>query len=380
MKRKIFVASILALASAGMSVTAFGQDADPVLEAYAAAYDLTYEEARDRLILMDSGTLAELHDQLKRDPSFAGMRIVHKPTLKLIIYAKGNAVRLATKASVSIPVEAVDVPRSLSELQAAAGSVTRSLQAAGARFEIDIEPGTGTIIVYTEDDAAAKNVLGEDTSRKLPFLKLVKSAKRAEPTATFIGGQRVSGSRECTSGFTVYRTSNPSQRGVVTAGHCGTTSVRVNNVLFNQPVSRMYSGDYDQMWFTASGHTWTNTIYTGQSIPATISIQATYDPIVGALLCKYGRASGQTCGEITSTNAGVTNPDNGTVGYYYRVRNLTPNQPMTINGDSGGPVFGTSGVAFGIVHGRGSGQFVNDMYFMPAHRFSAIGASVLTTP
>lgn len=73
MKRKIFVASILALASAGMSVTAFGQDADPVLEAYAAAYDLTYEEARDRLILMDSGTLAELHDQLKRDPSFAGM-------------------------------------------------------------------------------------------------------------------------------------------------------------------------------------------------------------------------------------------------------------------------------------------------------------------
>jgi len=53
---------------------------------------------------------------------------------------------------------------------------------------------------------------------------------------------------------------------------------------------------------------------------------------------------------------------------------------MTINGDSGGPVFGSAGVAFGIVHGRGSGQFVNDMYFMPAHRFSAIGASVLTTP
>ena len=51
-----------------------------------------------------------------------------------------------------------------------------------------------------------------------------------------------------------------------------------------------------------------------------------------------------------------------------------------LNGDSGGPVFGSAGVAFGIVHGRGSGQFVNDMYFMPAHRFSAIGASVLTTP
>ncbi|PJJ97622.1 hypothetical protein CO641_11835 [Lysobacteraceae bacterium NML91-0213] len=363
-----------------MSVTAFGQEGDPVLEAYAAAYELTYEEARDRLVLMDSRTLAELHAQLKRDSSFAGMRIVHKPTLKLIIYAKGNAVRLATKANVAIPVEAVDVPRSLVELQAAADSVASSVQAIGARFEIDIEPDTGTITVYTEDDAAARKALGEAALRKLSFLKVVKVAERAEPTATFIGGQRVVGSRECTSGFTVYRTSNPSQRGVVTAGHCGTTSVRVNNVLFSQPVSRMYSGDYDQMWFTASGHTWTNTIYTGQSTPATISIQATYDPVVGTLLCKYGRASGQTCGEITSTNAGVTNPENGTVGYYYRVRNLTPNQPMTINGDSGGPVFGSAGVAFGIVHGRGSGQFVNDMYFMPAHRFSAIGASVLTTP
>jgi len=36
MKRKIL--SILALASAATSVTAFGQEGDPVLEAYAAAY------------------------------------------------------------------------------------------------------------------------------------------------------------------------------------------------------------------------------------------------------------------------------------------------------------------------------------------------------
>ena len=79
MKRKIL--SILALASAATSVTAFGQEGDPVLEAYAAAYELTYEEARDRLVLMDSRVLAELHDQLKRDSSFAGMRIVHKPDL-----------------------------------------------------------------------------------------------------------------------------------------------------------------------------------------------------------------------------------------------------------------------------------------------------------
>ncbi len=45
MKRKLLAASILALASAGLSLTASGQEADPVLEAYAAAYDLSYEEA-----------------------------------------------------------------------------------------------------------------------------------------------------------------------------------------------------------------------------------------------------------------------------------------------------------------------------------------------
>ncbi len=305
---------------------------------------------------------------------------MHEPDLKLVIYAKGNAVRLATKANAAVPIEAVEVPRSLAELRAAADSAVRALQATGARLEIDIEPETGSITIYTADDATAKSALGDDVGRLPSFIKVIKVDERAEPTATFIGGQRVLGSRECTSGFTVYRTTNPSQRGVVTAGHCGTSNVRVNNVLFAQPVSRMYSGNYDQMWFTASGHTWTNTIYTGQSTPSTISIQATFDPVVGALLCKYGRASGQTCGEITSTNAGGTNPENGTVGYYYRVRNLTPNQPMTISGDSGGPVFGTAGVAFGIVHGRGSGQYINDMYFMPASRFSAIGASVLTTP
>lgn len=69
---------------------------------------------------------------------------------------------------------------------------------------------------------------------------------------------------------------------------------------------------------------------------------------------------------------------NGAIGRYIRARNLSPG-PLSVEGDSGGPVF-SNNAAVGVIHGRGGEDagFENDLFYMPIERLPALGVSVLT--
>ena len=311
------------------------------------------------------------------------MRLIHKPELRLEILGRGSASALAAKIATPIPVVSTDVPLSLAELNASARSASNALKLKNVVHMYDFDLKNGVIDLYLESSSIGSRSVA-DLSPKAAGVRVHVVESILDNTATFVGGQRVVGNEACTSGFTVVNSAAPSQRGVITAGHCTLTNTQgatLNGVTFSRPVSRIYSGSDDQMWFTANGHTWTNTVSTGQSTPAAISINGAFSPGVGQILCKFGLTTRQTCGEVISTTATVVDTRNNTTGTWHLARSLEGGV-MTEGGDSGGPVFGSGGAALGIVKGRGGvgSAFRNDMYFVPVSRFSAIGVSVLTTP
>ncbi|UNK42453.1 S1 family peptidase [Luteimonas sp. S4-F44] len=367
----------------GMGTSSAMEQGDPVLEAYASSYDLSYEEARDRLAMINPVEMDLLEKQLSALPGYVGMRIVHKPELRIQVFADGNATQLAAKARTRVPIEPVNVPRSIAQLEQEATAVSAVLRSRkiGHMYYFDLP--AGRIEFHIEAKTTADRELLNSLSSKSAGIRITYVGSVMEETANFVGGQNVNGSQSCTSGFTVYRISNPAVRGVITAGHCtdsNQSSVVVNGVNFSNPQNRMYLGNYDQMWFTQAGHTWTNTIATGQSEPATIQINATASPQVGLFLCKFGQTTLQTCGEVIQTYAQVYNPDNNSTGSWILVKNILLG-PMTMAGDSGGPVFGSGGVALGIVIGRGGqgSPNIDNMFFAPVSRFGAINVSILTT-
>lgn len=69
-------------------------------------------------------------------------------------------------------------------------------------------------------------------------------------------------------------------------------------------------------------------------------------PYGGEAVCKFGRTTKQTCGTVTP-NMVWSN------GYGYMsdvVANSNVPSPMNANGDSGGPIWFSTGTAVGIVH------------------------------
>lgn len=383
MKRKSLICAVASFIMLGSGASFASEEGDPVLEAYAATYNLTYEQARNRFNMIDGVALEEMAILLQNEPGYAGMRLKHQPELRLQILGRGTANALATKVATSLPIDSIDVPMSLADLTAKAKLSSDALKIKRIAHMYDFDLDSGVIDFYLEAASIGNRPVG-NVSPKDPGIRVHVVDSVLENTATFIGGQRVVGNENCTSGFTVVNNATPSQRGVITAAHCTLTNTQgatINGVSFSSPVSRLYSGNNDQMWFTANGHTWTNTINTGQSSPSTIPVNGAFSPGVGQILCKFGLTTRQTCGEVISTTATVVDTRNNTTGTWHLARSLDGGV-MTEGGDSGGPVFGSGGAALGIVKGRGGvgSVYRNDMYFVPVSRFSAIGVSVLTTP
>lgn len=91
------------------------------------------------------------------------------------------------------------------------------------------------------------------------------------------------------------------------------------------------------------------------------SLTGAAQSLTGETLCKFGRTTGQTCGKV---DANWTWDPNFS-GYYLRMNTATSGTFLTLEGDSGGPVYSGS-IAKGWIHGRdGTGN----AYFMPVTEF-----------
>jgi hypothetical protein len=164
----------------------------------------------------------------------------------------------------------------------------------------------------------------------------------------------------CTVGFSASRKGVP---GVVSAGHCGRDEVKY---VGQDGSTHKLSGhvipvtlDYDLLWAATDGEV------TGQFYPTS---GTTYRKVTGtrfqdstnesgwfsdgSYVCHYGKTTGQSCGEVTSTSYRPVNEGSCTgtgVCNSTWVRLEGPDLACG-NGDSGGPVFAYE-TAFGVWNG-----------------------------
>lgn len=376
-KKILFIVTL-----AFLSITAYAQEPapppgeqHPVAEAYAEAYGVPLGEAISRLAKMDQA--AELEERLlaQHPNRFGGLYVEHRPEFRIVVKATGDAEQLLREtvndpAFVPRPAE-----RSLRGLRQAQENVLEVLERLGLEFESSLDVATGEVKVFVLDASKARPAV-EALLTRHPFITLQEVEAMPVPSATILGGLRASGSTlNCTTGFNVRNSAGT--RGVMTAGHCNDTITVVGISLTRQ--AERYTGSYDLQWNTRSGHSYPNRAQIGE--PYLYDILRTNTPAVGMYLCKYGITTGQTCGEVMTTYAYTTEHD-GTTGVYVRMRDTLGGAKMNDFGDSGGPVFGEAGTAYGIVHAKGQAgsAYEKDMYFMPVSRTSVLGITVLTSP
>ena len=156
---------------------------------------------------------------------------------------------------------------------------------------------------------------------------------------------------DCTSGFTVRDRYNVSLRYTTTAGHCNNS-----NISPLPPAGVIH--DYYEVDFSVhnvpNGHVlrnWARDNTAGGTTPFYRVITSyTFYPNTNDFVCKYGKTTGYTCGNITSTSA--------TSGGHTQLLRIQPTTYWgACPGDSGGPVYNGS-TAIGLIQG-GPDQYCN---------------------
>ncbi len=299
---------------------------------YAQTYGVSLAEALHRLELQESiGALnAELAAQ--EPNTFAGLWIEHQPAYRVVAaftqdgdailrrHARGPLASLATARSASL---------TLPQLQAAQQAAIADARAQGIRVEAGINVKENRAETYVADSVAASRLSRASTV-------IIRQPAREE--VTIYGGLDLS---TCTAGFSVQSTSGLT--GVTTAAHCDNTQSITDPLGATYALTfqaEKYGSGYDWQWHTLAGATVTNTIQDGASTTRSITGQLLWaNQNVGDAVCKFGKTSGFTCGQVTDKNLCFTQSDGTTGCNFIKVESVPSGTALSAPGDSGGPWF-----------------------------------------
>ena len=347
------------------------------LEAYSKQFGVPVAEAQRRIALQrDIGKLgARLESE--EAATFGGLYIEHRPAFRAVVKFTANGAATLARYTQDPLYSAAIAAVPLKEMTDAQRTVYDLLKKAGIESSSRVDVIKGTVEFYVPDPAAVQ-LLQSTGALQLPAFVTLHKALSMDATmeATVEGGRPLSGGR-CTSGYTIYSTATPSSRYLTTAGHCA-TPITYNGVTLPRVGVRYQAGtSYDYAWHSTAGFsTLTNVIYDGIDTSQRITYVWPYASMaVGDWVCKWGSATGYTCGQIVSKtynafgNAGfvqVHNPDN---------LNLSD------GGDSGAPwYYDVYEEAWGSHSDSADAVNPNDAIYMPMSYISASGHAVLTTP
>lgn len=364
---------------------------DTAEEAYAAEFDVSVEEAGERLALQQQldTTLQQLR-QLAGD-RFAGNWIEHQPTYRAVVRLTGPVADQeafeALAADAAAPVEVrTDAPLSLAELQAEREKVQEELRRLLPTASTGIHVQTGSVLVYatTPDNSPQRSTQTTAISevRALTDAPVRVTNMPGRPQAqNEYGGDALS---NCTSGFGVVNGSGV--RGIITAGHCGGPE--------GAPQYQGYAGDVFPLTFQREQEDLTTDIgfYTSthETVPAIYGSSRTIREVVqgftewagqdvGDWVCHQGKTTGYSCGQITdrtSTScwmASVCNP----TWVVVRSQSL-----RCAGGDSGGPWFIHGRATAWGIHSAGwtdpdTGQCLGAIYSPIDFKVNATGTQLL---
>lgn len=301
-------------------------------QAYAQSYGVSVAEASRRLEFQEPiGRLnAELAAQ--EADAFAGLWIEHQPAYRVIaaFTHDGDAIlRRHARAPVASLATARSASLTLVQLELAQRAALADAHGQGIRVETGINVRENRAETYVADAAAASRLSRAST---------VIVRKLGTEEVTIYGGLDVT---TCTAGFSVQSTSGLT--GVTTAAHCQndqsiTDPLGATYALTFQ--AEKYGSGYDWQWHTLAGATVTNTIRDGASTTRSITGQLLWaGQNVGDAVCKFGKSSGFTCGQITDKNLCFTQTDGTTGCHFIKVESVPAGNALSAPGDSGGPWF-----------------------------------------
>nr|WP_197972457.1 S1 family peptidase [Streptomyces gossypiisoli] len=276
---------------------------------------------------------------------------------------------LVAAAAFAVPsANASDVTTfSANELKSASNSVLKA----------DV-PGTA----WAVDSKTNRVLLTVDSTVSAAELAKIKKAAGANADALTIkrtpgkfnklieGGDAIyASSWRCSLGFNVRSSSGTSY--FLTAGHCtdgaGTWYANSGRTTVLGPTagSSFPGNDYGIVRYT-------NTSISKPGTAGGVDITSAATPSVGTNVIRDGSTTGTHTGQVTALNATV-NYGGGDI-----VRGMIQTNVCAEPGDSGGPLYGSNGVAYGLTSG-GSGNctFGGTTFFQPVtEALSAYGVSV----
>lgn len=393
--RRIFPSSKIARTAVSLAVLASlvaisvivtgatgGATEDPMdrdAQAYATRYGTTLKEATRRLNLQD--TVGDLEEQLVSNESdtFAGLWIQHEPEYKVVVNFTENG-----DSTISSYVNASDL-KDLVEVRAASNTLVALQQArttakttgnsVNTKTESDINVFENKVELFVLDKANFESRLTEEGIALPDVVQTIEVPRFSKTEANIYGGLHLT---PCTAGFSVKN--NIGDKGITTAEHCGETAQY--NILYNGDAldyqEGLNQGSLDVGWYTTPGYTPINRIKDGHGGRSITGEKHRNNQSIGTNVCKYGKITGYTCGEIISKWFDPPGNYNAT---WMRVHNPDEDD-LSASGDSGGPWFvGTK--AYGIHHGAVDhyddygDTGIDDAIYMAVNYFANLSIEVL---
>lgn len=261
------------------------------------------------------------------------------------------------------PVVVREAPVSRAALRDLAADVVAGMGSGPRAFDHQIDAEVGVVEFFAVDRATRgrlHSAIDASPARGRGARGVVREVPAlSRPSTDIWGGLALS---TCTSGFSIQHTDGYSNvRAVLTAGHCGSAQSRLGTSL-PYLTEGMINGD-DWQSHSAPAFTVGPYFFEGVANRRVYGYNAAV-PQIGDFVCKYGKSAGYMCG---TTNNVSYNPS-----YIIGDCNCVPvahnssNGDMSVDGDSGGPVF-NGNYAYGLVSGGPSGA-PNDLIYSSSQR------------
>jgi streptogrisin B len=256
------------------------------------------------------------------------------------------ATGLVAAAAIAVPAASAGEVATFDsgELTAASGAVLEA-DVPGTAWAVDAKTNRVVVTVDSTVSQAEINKIKAEAGDKADALTIKRTSGKFQKYIS--GGDAIySGSGRCSLGFNVQDSAGNYY--FLTAGHCtegaGTwySNSGRTTVLGSTSGTSFPTNDYGIVRYTNSSVTKSGTV-------GSVDIKSAATPSVGTTVTRRGSTTGTHSGRVTALNATV-NYGGGDV-VYGMIQTTVCAEP----GDSGGPLYSTSGVAYGLTSG-GSGN------------------------
>lgn len=312
---------------------------DEAVESLVDAYDISAAEATQRLEAQPEQTALarKLSNQLG---TRAAGTWIDGETGALRVNVLDAAAAQQVEAAGAVPKR---VDTSLRHLQRAQAELAEGAVPAGVAWAVDV-PANALVLSIPRgaNDARTAAFIADAKALDVP-VRVERIAAAVVPHA-FYGGQEIRGSGWlCSSGFIA---ASGSTQYVITAGHCTelspTWTTSSGQTIGPEAGTSFPGNDYGRIRISnPSALQPVGAVVNGGGIT---DITGSGRPPVGSTVCKSGRTTGTTCGQIQAYNVTVSYQGAGTV------RQMIQTNVCTQGGDSGGALF-AGGTAVGVTSG-----------------------------